>query len=110
MLIAETPIEIRAHSDAEVDAILAELQQKQTSRPCCSSYWDLEIQIFAGLRCGEIPPLEWNMEADGETYAVVGSDPYALSCAVSDMCYNLSGELGREKAGSAKIATEEAEV
>ena len=31
MLIAETPIEIRAHSDAEVDAILAELHQKQTS-------------------------------------------------------------------------------
>lgn len=58
MLIAETPIEIRAHSDAEVDAILAELHQKQTSRPSCSSYWALEMQILAGLRCGEIPPLE----------------------------------------------------
>ena len=39
---------------------------------------------------------EYCVVADGERYAIVGSDAKALTCAVSDMCYNLSGELGRE--------------
>jgi len=53
-----------------------------------------EVYAFREAANGYV--FEYCVVADGEKYAVVGSDVKALSCAASDMCYNLSGEVGRE--------------
>ena len=53
-----------------------------------------EVYAFREVAKGYV--FNYSVVADGEKYAIVGSDAQALSYAVSDMCYNLSGNLGRE--------------
>lgn len=55
-----------------------------------------KAEVYAFREAAKEYFFEYCVVADGERYAIVGSDAKALSCAASDMCYNLSGELGRE--------------
>jgi len=55
-----------------------------------------KAEVYAFREAAKRYVFNYSVVADGEKYAVVGSDANALSCATSDMCYNLSGELGRE--------------
>ena len=54
-----------------------------------------KAEIYAFREAAKGYVFDYSVVADGEKYAIVGSDANALSCAASDMCYNLSGELGR---------------
>ena len=55
-----------------------------------------KAEVYAFREAAKGYAFEYCVVADGEKYAIVGSDAKALSCAASDMCYNLSGSLGRE--------------
>ena len=55
-----------------------------------------KAEVYAFREAAKEYVFEYCVVADGEKYAIVGSDAHALSCAASDMCYNLSGNLGRE--------------
>ena len=55
-----------------------------------------KAEVYAFREAAKGYVFNYSVAADGEKYAIVGSDAKALSCAASDMCYNLSGELGRE--------------
>lgn len=55
-----------------------------------------KAEVYAFREAAKGYVFNYSVVADGERYAIVGSDAHALSCAASDMCYNLSGELGRE--------------
>ena len=55
-----------------------------------------KAEVYAFREAAKGYDFNYSVVANGEKYAIVGSDAYALSCAASDMCYNLSGELGRE--------------
>lgn len=55
-----------------------------------------KAEVYAFREAAKGFAFEYCVVADGEKYAIVGSDAKALSCAASDMCYNLSGNLGRE--------------
>ena len=55
-----------------------------------------KAEVYAFREAAKGYVLDYCVVADGEKYAIMGSDPRALSCAASDMCYNLSGSLGRE--------------
>ena len=55
-----------------------------------------KAEVYAFREAAKGYVFEYCVVADGERYAIVGSDAKALSCAASDMCYNLFGELGRE--------------
>ena len=55
-----------------------------------------KAEVYAFREAAKGYVFNYSVVADGEKYAIVGSDAKALSCAVSDMCYNLSGNLGRE--------------
>lgn len=66
MLIPETPTSKRVHSSDEFTLFLHELHSKQKNRPKCSSYWALELQMLAGMRRGELPPLRWGIDVTEE--------------------------------------------
>ena len=55
-----------------------------------------KAEVYAFREAAKGYVFNYSVVADGEKYAIVGSDAKTLSCAASDMCYNLSGELGRE--------------
>ena len=55
-----------------------------------------KAEVYAFREAAKGYDFNYSVVANGEKYAIVGSDAKALSCAASDMCYNLSGELGRE--------------
>ncbi len=58
MLMSPTPIEDRAHTDEEMDAILQELRNMHKAKPTYIAAWALELQILMGLRRGEVAPLQ----------------------------------------------------
>ena len=55
-----------------------------------------KAEVYAFREAAKGYVFNYSVVAVGEKYAIVGSDAHALTCAASDMCYNLSGELGRE--------------
>ena len=59
MLMKQTPVNKRKHSDEEINKILSVLHEKQISSPLYMPAYALELQIYMGLRRGEIPPLQW---------------------------------------------------
>lgn len=59
MLIKETPIENRCHSDGDLKRIMDYLHDYQKKKPSYFPAYALEMQIIMGLRRGEIPPLCW---------------------------------------------------
>lgn len=60
MLNADTPIDLRVHTQEEITTIINELHRRQQIRPKASSSWALELQLIIGARRGEIPPLEFS--------------------------------------------------
>ena len=65
MLIKNVPIRDRVHTDDEYNRILAYIHYEQNARPRYIVPYALELQMLAGLRRGEIPPLTWDDVADG---------------------------------------------
>ena len=78
----------------EVDLETFIAMRDQKSYGTVGNLTKAEVYAFREAAKGYV--FEYCVVADGERYAIVGSDAKALSCAASDMCYNLSGELGRE--------------
>lgn len=60
LLVSGTPISKRVHTNEEIDRMLSYLHSKQNINPDYMPAWALELQILAGLRRGEIAPLEWS--------------------------------------------------
>lgn len=60
MVVAEVPIEQRAHSEEDVERILSFLHDWQSRKPEYIPAYALEMQILCGLRRGEVPPLLWD--------------------------------------------------
>lgn len=60
LLVTGTPISKRVHTNEEIDRMLSYLHSKQSLNPEYMPAWALELQILAGLRRGEIAPLEWS--------------------------------------------------
>ena len=65
LLIQPVDASQRAHSDEDVQRILDVIHAKQESDPLYIPAWALELQIYAGMRRGEVPPLEWSDFHDG---------------------------------------------
>ena len=59
MISQSTPIVKRVHSDADLDRMKVYLHEYQCSKPDYMPAYALELQILAGLRRGEVPPIEW---------------------------------------------------
>ena len=78
----------------EVDLETFIVMRDQKSYGTVENLTKAEVYAFREAAKGYV--FEYCVVADGERYSIVGSDAKALSCAASDMCYNLSGELGRE--------------
>ena len=60
MLIEPVQISKRIHSDSELDLMIDYLHKYQSKKPNYMPAYALELQILAGLRRGEVPPIEWN--------------------------------------------------
>ena len=60
MIVRDTPVEERLHSDDDMVRILEFIHQKQSKKPNYLPAYALELQILMGLRRGEIPPLMWD--------------------------------------------------
>jgi len=60
MIIQSTPISKRVHSDKDLDRMIEYLHEYQQKKPDYMPAYALELQIIAGLRRGEIPPIEWS--------------------------------------------------
>lgn len=60
MIVQSTPIMKRVHSDLDLDRMVAYLHEHQQKKPDYMPAYALELQIIAGLRRGEIPPIEWS--------------------------------------------------
>lgn len=58
LIVPDTPIKQRAHTQEEIKAIIKELHERETTSPKRSAPWALEMQLIIGSRRGEIPPLE----------------------------------------------------
>ena len=59
MIIQSTPVAKRVHTDSDLDRMLEYLHEHQKEKPDYMPAYALELQIIAGLRRGEIPPIEW---------------------------------------------------
>ena len=59
MIIQSTPISKRVHSDKDLDRMIEYLHEYQWKKPDYMPAYALELQIIAGLRRGEVPPIEW---------------------------------------------------
>ena len=60
MLLKSAPIAKRAHSDKDLERMIEYLHEYQQNSPDYMPAYALELQILAGLRRGEIPPIEWS--------------------------------------------------
>ena len=72
MLVTVTPITKRVHSDEEVNLILDYLHNYQNIKPNYIPAYALELQILAGLRRGEVPPIEWSDVT--ESYIIINKE------------------------------------
>jgi len=68
MLVDDTPISQRVHSEDELMAILTECHEKQEKRPTYFPAYALELQILLGMRRGEVPPLLWSDVSDNSLF------------------------------------------
>lgn len=59
MIIQSTPVAKRVHTDSDLDRMLEYLHEHQKEKPSYMPAYALELQIIAGLRRGEVPPIEW---------------------------------------------------
>ena len=64
MLIQSTPVSKRVHTDSELDKMIEYLHKYQSKKPQYIPAYALELQILAGLRRGEVPPIEWSDVTD----------------------------------------------
>ena len=64
MLIQSTPISKRVHTDEDLGRMIEYLHKYQQKKPNYMPAYALELQILAGLRRGEIPPLRWTDVTD----------------------------------------------
>lgn len=60
MIIQSTPVAKRIHSDSDLDLMMRYLHEYQQNKPSYMPAYALELQIIAGLRRGEVPPIEWS--------------------------------------------------
>lgn len=60
MIMSDTPLEQRAHSDEDVQRIIDVLHEYNRKKPDYIPAYALECQIYMGARRGEIPPLTWD--------------------------------------------------
>lgn len=60
MLKPTKPISMRIHSDRDVERMLEYIHEYQQKKPTYVPSYALELQILAGLRRGEVAPLEWS--------------------------------------------------
>jgi len=66
MLEEDVPIEIRVHSQNDVSRIMEYLHNHQKKKPYYIPAYALELQIIAGMRRGELPPLKWDTSITDE--------------------------------------------
>ncbi len=59
MLIRTLPSEKRVHSDKDLSRMLEYIHNHQKKKPEFIPAYALELQLLAGLRRAEVPPLEW---------------------------------------------------
>lgn len=57
MLMPDTPIDKRVHSTSDLQRMLSYIHEYQKRKPSYIPAYALEMQILAGLRRGEVPPL-----------------------------------------------------
>lgn len=60
MLLKSTPISKRMHKDVDLERMIEYLHEYQKNNPDYMPAYALELQILAGLRRGELPPIEWS--------------------------------------------------
>ena len=83
---------VQSCHEVDLDTFIKMMDKK--SYGTVSNLTKAEVYAFREAAKGYV--FNYSVVADGERYAIVGSDTHAFSFAVSDMCYNLSGNLGRE--------------
>lgn len=72
MLIQSTPISKRVHSEEDLRRMIEYLHKYQKRKPKYMPAYALELQIIAGLRRGEIPPIRWTDVTD--TYLSINKE------------------------------------
>ncbi len=60
LLVADTPVSERVHSDSEVKKMLDYIHKQQSEKPSYIVPFALEFQMTCGLRRGEVAPFAWN--------------------------------------------------
>jgi integrase len=68
LIVPDVPIEERAYSDEEVERMLAYIHERQKKDPTYMPPYALELQIYLGMRRGEVPPLQRQDVTDEDVF------------------------------------------
>lgn len=77
LLIPQTPVSKRVHSDKEIADMLDFIHAHQQKNPAYLPSYALELVILMGLRRGEVAPLEWS-NVCGDAYINISKEQITL--------------------------------